>query len=103
MAKQRGKGMATLPRFVRHRSSEELLRTFGSFVAHKRLTSGLTAREFADKLGVSQSMVSRIESGQREPRLDLLRNINMVLGIEDALVEYLRNGVFPVPEGFTEN
>jgi|SRR6185503_10591726 len=88
-----------LARYVRHRSSEETLRLFGSFVAHRRLAAGITSRDFAAKLGVSQSMVSRIEAGAREPRLDLLRRINSAIGIEDAIVEYLRHGRFPLPDG----
>lgn len=29
---------------------------------------GLTQQELADKCGVSQSMIARVESGEREPR-----------------------------------
>lgn len=88
-----------LARYVRHRSSEEILTRFGSFIAHRRLARGLTSREFASKLGVSQSMVSRIEAGEREPRLDLLRRLNVAIGIEDAITQYLRDGSFPLPDG----
>ena len=88
------------PRRVRYRSSAETLKHFGSFVAHRRLAMGLQAQELAQRMGTSPTVISRIESGEREPRLDLLRRINLALGIEDALIEYLRNGKFPLPDGF---
>ncbi|RLF21563.1 MAG: hypothetical protein DRJ68_03175 [Thermoprotei archaeon] len=40
-----------------------------------RLMAGLTQRELAERAGVSQSLIARIESGTVDPRLSTLRRI----------------------------
>ncbi|RLF21765.1 MAG: transcriptional regulator [Thermoprotei archaeon] len=52
-----------------------------------RLKAGLTQKELAERAGVSQSLIARIESGTVDPRLSTLRRIL------EALEEAMRAGV----------
>lgn len=40
-----------------------------------RMREGLSQKEFAEKIGVAQSTVARIENGENEPSLDLAYKI----------------------------
>ena len=46
-----------------------------------RISSQLTQKQLADKLGVSQNAVYLWENGLREPNLDMLEKISSVLGV----------------------
>jgi transcriptional regulator with XRE-family HTH domain len=50
-------------------------------VRTRRKALGLTQEELARELGVTHQHVSRIESGQAEPSLNLLVNISRRLGV----------------------
>ncbi|MBN1945749.1 MAG: helix-turn-helix transcriptional regulator [Bradymonadales bacterium] len=54
----------------------------GKLVAEIRSSKGLTQQELADRLGVAQSTISRIEKGQVTPNAYLLRQIASALGME---------------------
>ena len=43
---------------------------------------GLTQREFADKVGMKQSQLARIESGKQMPKLQTLAKLAAVAGYE---------------------
>jgi transcriptional regulator with XRE-family HTH domain len=51
-----------------------------------RVASGLNQKELAEKLEVSASYVSLIESGDREPPLEYLRKFSRVLGIPASIL-----------------
>ncbi len=77
------------------RATKAELVEFGSLVSAIRINSGMTARELSDRMGVSQSMISRIENGSREPRLDIVRKLCASLpGLSDRIICYLQTGVF---------
>lgn len=45
---------------------------------------GWTRKEVADRVGVSESMISRIESRERVPSVELLTKLASILGWPDA-------------------
>ncbi len=47
-----------------------------------RKSKGLTQRDVADRLGVDQSAIARIESGDRDPHLSTLRRYALAIGAE---------------------
>ena len=49
-----------------------------------RLKNHMTQEEFAMKTGIVQSMVAKIEAGEKEPSLRLLRTIAYALGCKVA-------------------
>jgi len=49
-----------------------------------RRLAGLTQRQLADRAGVAQATVGRIESGQITPRVDTLENLLRAAGQELA-------------------
>ncbi|WP_160686880.1 helix-turn-helix transcriptional regulator [Clostridium sp. C2-6-12] len=51
-------------------------------IIRERNAQNLTQREFADKLGLKQSNISRLESGNYNPSLDFLEKIAAGLGKE---------------------
>ena len=48
---------------------------FGEYLRSLRESSGLMQRELADSVGISASMLSRLESGEREPTVRMLRDL----------------------------
>jgi len=56
----------------------ELART----IINLREKVGLTQREFADKVGMKQSQLARIESGKQVPKLQTLAKIAAIAGYE---------------------
>ena len=57
--------------------------TFGSFILHRRKELGMTQKEFASKLFVTESAVSKWERGLSYPDITLLQNICAVLEISE--------------------
>lgn len=56
--------------------------TTGDRIRHCRDAAELTQRQLADRLGVTQSFVSQIESNpKKEPSLSMLRKIAIALGV----------------------
>lgn len=49
-----------------------LARRIALEVSHYRATHSLSQRELADQLGMEQSQVARMETGEHNPSLDLL-------------------------------
>ena len=56
-------------------------KSIGSFIAILRKASGLTQRELADKLGVSDKAVSRWERDETAPDLYLIPVIAEIFGV----------------------
>ncbi len=61
----------------------ESKKTFGEYICKRRKELGLTQREFADKLYVTESAVSKWERGMSYPDVTLLRDICAVLDITE--------------------
>lgn len=62
-------------------------KTFGAFILRRRKELGMTQREFAEQLFVTESAVSKWERGMSYPDITLLQNICSVLEItEDELL-----------------
>ena len=49
-----------------------------------RLQQGITAKSLAERIGVSPSLISKIESGAANPSMDVLRRIIMELNVKMA-------------------
>lgn len=47
-----------------------------------RIRSGMSQKILAEKIGIKQSMLSRIESGQRPLTTDRMRQIAIALGLK---------------------
>lgn len=58
-------------------------KTFGEYVTKRRKEIGLTQREFAEKLFVTESAVSKWERGISYPDITLIRDICEILGINE--------------------
>ncbi|MDR1017762.1 MAG: helix-turn-helix domain-containing protein [Lachnospiraceae bacterium] len=56
---------------------------FGQFIRKKRKVSNLTQREFAEKLYVTESAVSKWERGLSYPDITIVRPICTILGISE--------------------
>jgi transcriptional regulator with XRE-family HTH domain len=70
--------------------------TSDEFKRTRQLMSGkVTQAELADLLGVSRSVVSMIESGQRSPTNDIATKLRLIAG--DSTIREVRNeyAVFP--------
>ena len=53
----------------------------GKTIKVLRTAAGISQKNFAQKLGISSSYLSLIESGEREPSVALLRQISRLLDI----------------------
>lgn len=51
-------------------------------IIKERNAQNLTQKDFADKLGMKQSNISRLESGNYNPSMDFLQKIAQALGKE---------------------
>jgi transcriptional regulator with XRE-family HTH domain len=54
----------------------------GELIREARLRSGLTQQELADRLGTSQSVITRWESGQRSPTVETLSRAVRACGLD---------------------
>ncbi len=61
---------------------------FIALLKQARLDAGLQQRDLAEKLGTSQSVVSKIETGERQVDLLELRQVCLALGV--GLDEFVR-------------
>lgn len=63
------------------KGSGEMEGTVGDLVAALRRAKGLTQVELADAAGCTGSMITKIETDQRDPTTALLRMIAAALGV----------------------
>ena len=56
--------------------------TAGTLLLLARQQAGLTQRELAERAGVTQSEIARIESGKREPSIPTIQRILAGAGLE---------------------
>jgi len=69
-------------------SVDDVLQSVGPRLRALRLTRGLTLGELSEQTGVSTSTLSRLESGQRRPTLELLLPLARVFQVQlDELVD----------------
>jgi transcriptional regulator with XRE-family HTH domain len=54
---------------------------FQNNIKHYRELSGMSQQELADKLGISQKMISCYESGVKNPKVNTLPVIAKILGV----------------------
>lgn len=59
-----------------------LAREVAAELVRYRTENGLSQRGFADRLGVSQPRVAKLESGEHNPDVDTLINISRATGLE---------------------
>jgi transcriptional regulator with XRE-family HTH domain len=57
---------------------------FGKTVAYIRKLRNIKQKDFADKLRVNQSTISRIENGQRAVKMNELSSIGVALGLQSS-------------------
>lgn len=57
-------------------------KTLKELLSHARENAGLKQCELADLASITPAYLSQIESGQREPSLDVLRKLADALGCE---------------------
>lgn len=53
-----------------------------------REAKGASAKEMAEQIGISPTMVSLVESDERTPSVDLLSRIARVLGVPPAVLQH---------------
>lgn len=70
------------PEFREEWERTALARWIAVEVAHYRATHGLSQRELADQLGMKQSQVARIETGENNPSLGTLARLASGLDLE---------------------
>lgn len=58
-------------------------KTFGSFIREKRIEKGLKQKELADLLYVTESAVSKWETGRSYPDITMIPNLCSVLGVTE--------------------
>jgi transcriptional regulator with XRE-family HTH domain len=73
------------PAFREEWESKAFARAVAAQVIGYRADQGLSQRALAERLGVRQPQVVRIESGEHSPELDTLMRLAHVLGIEFTL------------------
>ena len=67
-------------------NSNEFLIGFGERIRIKRLELGFSAAEFSQKIGISEKLLHKIESGEKDIKVEIFYEIKKVLG---ASFEYL--------------
>ena len=53
-----------------------------------RIANDISARDLADKTGLSQSFISEVEAGKKKPSLDALDKYSKALGVSKATIMY---------------
>ena len=58
--------------------------TTGDKLLHARMDAGLTQREIADRIGVSESMIWAYERGKRKPKLETINRFAQAIGVDPS-------------------
>ena len=59
---------------------------FGSFLVQLRRENNLTQKELAERTGINQADISKLENGTRNPSLKLLKRLADGMGMDLKLV-----------------
>ena len=70
--------------------------TFGSWLREQLKNADITQGELAQKIGIQQSQISRIISGERGTSIDVLEGIARVLRIQPEIVFRVASGKTPI-------
>lgn len=73
---------------------EKVVADFGNYIKEKRVEKGYSQTEIAKKLNISQQAYSRYELGTREPGLQIILDLSVILGFApgEFFDAYRRNG-----------
>ena len=72
---------------------------FGSFLAQLRREKGMTQKELAERTGIDQADISKLENGTRNPSLKLLKRQADGMGMDLKLVfTPKKNGHLPTAQ-----
>ena len=72
---------------------------FGSFLAQLRREKGMTQKELAERTGIDQADISKLENGTRNPSLKLLKRLADGMGMDLKLVfTPKKNGRLPTAQ-----
>jgi len=77
--------MAADPKFAAEWERLALARMVASSLAGYRFDHGLSQRDLAERLGVSQPRVVELESGEKNPQIETLVKIAAATGLEFAI------------------
>ena len=66
---------------------------FGTYIKEKRLETGLTQKEFADKLMIGVTAVSKWERGVTYPDITMIPDICRYLGVSEHELIESSNGI----------
>ena len=69
------------PEFAKMFGAAQAKSSFALTLAKARAELGLTQKELADKVGVSQAYVSKLEGGEANPTLERIGSLLAVLGL----------------------
>lgn len=77
----------TVQSYLPYEKGSYAINTSGNKVKDMRIANGLTQRQLADKIGVTQNELSRWESGKVTPKIDKIKLISITLGcsIDDLI------------------
>ncbi|MGD9570202.1 MAG: helix-turn-helix transcriptional regulator [Sedimentibacter sp.] len=81
---------------------DSLLVNLSCEIINYRMENNLTQKNLADKLEITQAMVSKIESGDYNPSVEFLFNISKKLGL-DLVVELRKSGNYEIEYGCENN
>jgi len=71
------------------------LRTFGEHLRQLRESSGLTQKEVANRLSVDNSLLAKIERGERPPTKKFIANVALFFNVDEKELqnEYLSDQI----------
>ena len=75
-----------------HRAAVSLRFDVAQLVHDLRTSAGLTQRQLADRMGTTQSVISRLEQAGRLPTLEMLRRIAVATGADLRLLARYAGG-----------
>lgn len=58
--------------------------TFGEYIKSLRVSAGLKQQELADRVGISASMLSLLESSKREPTIKMIKELARALEVPSS-------------------
>ncbi len=69
------------PEFAKMFGAAQAKSSFALTLAKARTKSGLTQKELADKIGVSQAYIAKLEGGEANPTLERIGSLLSALGL----------------------